>query len=189
MSWALAGRNHLKLEALRRHLIGISPRCRDLKLIIASIKDQGSLCDMARQARVILSTCGPFLRLGTPVVRACVTEGTHYCDITGELPWVRQLMDEFHEEAVQKKVHIVPSCGFDSIPADLGSWMVAQEAKKTGGARWIHVFSEVDGDVSGGTVHSLLGMYDSVSPSLIHDPALLDPPEVGFVFAQIHDTY
>merc|ERR1712137_1011747 len=104
IKWALAGRTPSKLEAVRERLTKIDPNCKDLTLIEANITDERSLDEMASQTKVILSTAGPFIKCGTPIVAACVRNSTHYCDITGEVPWIAQLIEKYHEEAVEKKI-------------------------------------------------------------------------------------
>jgi short subunit dehydrogenase-like uncharacterized protein len=71
----------------------------------------------------VISTVGPFIKYGTPLVEACIRQETHYVDTTGEYPWIKKIIDQFHEKAKENKVIIVPACGFDSIPSDIGvSW-------------------------------------------------------------------
>ena len=117
-------------------------------------------------------------RCGTPIVKACVENSTNYCDITGETPWVRQLMDRFHEEAERKNVHIVPTCGFDSIPFDLGAFMVAKEAESHGGAKWIKGFADMDGKPSGGTLHTILNLLETIPMREMGNPHIMDPLSV-----------
>jgi len=148
-----------------------------VQLIQANITDEDSLKAMASQTKVILSTAGPFMICGTPIVKACVENGTNYCDITGETPWIRQLIDRFHDDAVAKKIHIVPACGFDSIPFDIGAYMVAKEAESQGGAKWIKGFAQMKGKPSGGTLHTMLNLMEKVPSSQLGDPHMLDPFE------------
>ena len=143
-------------------------------MVHADLSDEDSLNEMARQTRVILSTAGPFMDIGTPVVKACVAQGTHYCDNTGETPWVRQMVDEFHEAAKEKSLHIVPCCGFDSVPSDMGTFMMVQEARKSGGAKWVQSHIQGNGGASGGTIASLLNVVAKVPLKTIRDPHLLD---------------
>jgi len=176
IKWALAGRTPSKLEAVRERLTKIDPNCKDLTLIEANITDERSLDEMASQTKVILSTAGPFIKCGTPIVAACVRNSTHYCDITGEVPWIAQLIEKYHEEAVEKKIHIVPACGFDSIPFDLGAFMVARAAESDGGAKWIKGYAKSNGRPSGGTLHTMLNLMETVPVKKIQDPHILDPP-------------
>ena len=115
--WAIAGRNQSKLERLRDEL-GLSVE--QLPIRCADSSDSSALLELVQDARVVVSTVGPYWMLGSPLVAACVKAETHYVDLTGETPWIREMIDQHHEEAMAKKVKIVHCCGFDSIPSDLG---------------------------------------------------------------------
>ena len=101
---------------------------------------------------MVLSTAGPFHRYGSNLVAACVKNASHYVDITGENFWVKGLIEKHHEEARNKGVRIIPSCGFDSIPSDLGSFYAIQKAA-TPIAR-VESFHSFKGDASGGTLEN-----------------------------------
>eukprot|EP00466_Bigelowiella_natans_P021115 jgi/Bigna1/91029/estExt_fgenesh1_pg.C_860039 len=122
--FALAGRNAEKLKTVLKQIKSEAP------IVIASLTNEDSLAAMCASTRVLLSTVGPFMKYGTPVVAACVQQGTDYVDTTGETPWVRELIDRFHASARGRKTFIVPMCGFDSIPSDLGAYITAAEIKK-----------------------------------------------------------
>lgn len=115
---------------------------------------QSSLDSITAQTRVMLSTAGPFALHGTPVVDAAVRTRTHYVDITGETPWVGKMIAAYHEEAAAHDVRIVPCCGFDSIPFDLGALLVVEHMKQLGKepARVLNVVMGSKGGVSGGTI-------------------------------------
>ena len=115
IKWAIAGRSADKLKTVQG---GLSP---EIEIIIADGDDDGALKAMTARAKVILSTAGPFHRYGSKLVAACVENSTHYVDITGENFWVKEMIEKHHEAAAAKGVRIIPSCGFDSIPSDLGS--------------------------------------------------------------------
>lgn len=158
LRWAIGGRNQQKLEQVRRQLTAIDPKMKDLPVVYADSFDLDSLLAMCKQADVICSTVGPYSRLGTPLVRACVQTNTDYCDLTGEAPWIRSIIDEFHDEAASRKVKIVHCCGFDSIPFDLGVWMIQQELKRQGigPASEIRCYvTRLKGGISGGTIASM----------------------------------
>ncbi|GIR10224.1 MAG: hypothetical protein CM15mP21_4860 [Hyphomicrobiales bacterium] len=97
----------------------------EIEIIIADGDDDGALKAMTARAKVILSTAGPFHRYGSKLVAACVENSTHYVDITGENFWVKEMIEKHHEAAAAKGVRIIPSCGFDSIPSDLGSFLAS----------------------------------------------------------------
>lgn len=115
LTWAIGGRNQAKLEAVRLEFADIT-----LPLIIADSFDDASLEAMTKRAKVICSTVGPFSQYGKKLAAACVNHQTHYCDLTGEELFVRHLIDHYHDTAKIQNTKIVPCCGFDSIPSDLG---------------------------------------------------------------------
>jgi short subunit dehydrogenase-like uncharacterized protein len=126
----------------------------------------------------VLSTAGPFARHGSELVAACVRHGTHYVDITGETPWVRDMIDRHHEAAARQGTRIVPGCGFDSVPSDLGAWLVAQALWRRHGERCTSVKAcfSLRGGLNGGTFASLLNMLETGRSRELADPFLLNPP-------------
>lgn len=152
LKWAMAGRNEAKLKEVRG-LIG-APEA--LPLVIADADDLASLTAMARRATAIISTAGPYQLYGSNLVAVCAAEGTDYVDLTGEPNWIHEM--GIHQEAAKKSgARIVFSCGFDSIPFDLGAWFVEEAAKAKFGAYAPRVRSRVramKGSASGGTVAS-----------------------------------
>src|SRR5690606_31000846 len=110
-SWAIGGRSGDRLEAIAERLEGKKPA-----VVVADANDRDAVYAMVARTRVIVSTAGPYARYGDHVVVACVDHETHYCDTTGESPWVRQVIDRLHDRAVERGVRLVPFCGFDSIP-------------------------------------------------------------------------
>jgi short subunit dehydrogenase-like uncharacterized protein len=118
--WAIAGRNHQKLESLRDSL-GTK-----VDILVADSQDQAAIDGIVAQTRVMLSTAGPFALYGTAIVDACVRFKTHYVDITGETPWVRELCDRHHAQAALDGTRIIPCCGFDSVPSDLGVYLLVR---------------------------------------------------------------
>jgi short subunit dehydrogenase-like uncharacterized protein len=113
-SWAIAGRDRAKLEALRDGLPG------DPGIEVADVTDPDSLLALARSTDVLATTVGPYARYGEPVVEACVEAGTDYCDITGEPAFVRSIRERFDGPAREAGIRLVSCCGFDSVPHDLG---------------------------------------------------------------------
>lgn len=173
LRWAAAGRSHDRLEGLRAAL-GAS----DLALIVADATDAKALDSLAAQASVVLSTAGPFARHGSELVAACVRHGTHYVDITGETPWVRRMIDRHHDDAAAGGTRIVPGCGFDSVPSDLGAWLVARALREDHGERCMRVKAcfSMRGGLNGGTVASMFDMLDAGEQARFDDPFLLNPP-------------
>jgi len=155
LRWALAGRNRAKLEAVRSRLARIDPSLSDLPLLHADTTDDASLKEVAASTRVVITTVGPYLLYGAPLVAACAEAGTDYVDLTGEPEFVDQMYLEHHETAVASGARIVHACGFDSIPHDLGAWFTVQEL---GSSEPITLRGVVRSNAtfSGGTFHSAI---------------------------------
>ncbi|MFE3875583.1 saccharopine dehydrogenase family protein [Kitasatospora sp. NPDC059146] len=157
--WALAGRDERRLAAVRARLTRIDPRCADLPLLVADAADHRALREVAGSARVVVSTVGPYLRHGEPLVAACADTGTDYVDLTGEPEFVDRMYLRHHERAVASGARLVHACGFDSVPHDLGVLFTVDELVRRGGpvARLsVEGFVRVGGTVSGGTFASAL---------------------------------
>jgi short subunit dehydrogenase-like uncharacterized protein len=150
LRWAIAGRNRAKLETLRTELLAVHKDCGDVGLLIADVADPPSLVEVARQTRVVLSTVGPFARYGEPVVRACVEEGAHYVDITGEPAFVDMTLERYDDMARERGVRVVSCCGFDSIPHDLGVMFTVGKLPRDVPLR-VEGFVQARGSFSGGT--------------------------------------
>ena len=151
--WAMAGRSAAKLEAVRDEM-GVS---KDIPLIVADSSDAKSLSAMASLTKVVLTTVGPYQLYGTDLVGACVANGTDYVDLCGEPPWMRDIIDGFDAQAKDSGARIVLSCGFDSIPFDMGVYFLQAEAKKRTGQPAPTVRGRVrkmKGTFSGGTAAS-----------------------------------
>ena len=183
---ALGGRSRAKLEAVRTDL-GV-----DWPLVVADSTDPEALEAMAESTRVVATTVGPYARYGLPVVAACAGAGTHYADLTGEVLFVRDSIDQSHDAAVASGARIVHACGFDSIPSDLGVLLTAEAAKADGaGPLTTTTLTLVSarGGVSGGTIDSLRGQVDVITADsakrrVVADPYSLSPdrakePELG----------
>jgi short subunit dehydrogenase-like uncharacterized protein len=159
--WAIAGRSHGKLAALG---LGVP-------IIVADALDTAAMRALAQRTTCVCTTVGPFARYGSELVAACAAAGTHYCDLTGEVPWMRRMIDAHHDRARSTGARIVHTCGFDSIPSDLGCWAAQQAfiARFGGPARKVTaVFGEQSGGLSGGTFASA---FDSAHEA-DRDPAV-----------------
>ena len=119
--WALAGRSQERLEAVRSRLVGLEPGCADLPLLHADVSDPATLDRVAQRARVVVSTVGPYLTYGEPLVAACAKAGTDYADLTGEPEFVDRMYLGYHQQAQDTGARLVHACGFDSVPHDLGT--------------------------------------------------------------------
>lgn len=171
--WAVAGRSADKLKAL-----GL-----DVPSVVVDALDASAMNEVAKRTKVICTTVGPYAKYGTEVVAACANHGTHYCDLAGEVQWMRRMIDAHHERAKETGARIVHTCGFDSIPSDLGTWAVQREFRTMYGMPAQHVtalFGESSGTVSGGTVASGMETAREGSESrdvrrLLANPYALDP--------------
>jgi len=183
LRWAVAGRSAAKLEALHAEFAAPSPG-----IVVADAGDAAALDALAAQARVVLSTAGPFARFGSELVAACVRHGTHYVDITGETPWVRQMIDRHHDAAASSGTRIVPGCGFDSVPSDLGAWLVARALweQHDEGCVGVKACFSIRGGLNGGTAASMLNALDEGVQAQIDDPFLLNPAGTVPVDAASH---
>lgn len=154
VKWAIAGRNREKLEGIREEL-GLSS---DLSILEVDSNDQGSLNAMTGSTKCVLTTVGPYQLYGSNLVESCAKNGTDYVDLTGEPGWMYEMINAHKETAQASGARIVFSCGFDSIPFDLGVYFVQQAAKDKFGKPAQHVRGRVkamNGEFSGGTIASL----------------------------------
>ena len=156
LRWALAGRNPAKLEKVRARLAQRNSSLADLPLVDADSSDDESMRSLAESTRVVITTVGPYLQHGEPLVAACAAAGTDYVDLTGEPEFVDRVYLNHHDRAVETGARIVHACGFDSIPHDLGAWFTVQEL---GSSDPITLRGVVRSNAmfSGGTFHSAMG--------------------------------
>lgn len=178
---ALAGRSREKVERVRAEL---GEGASDWEIVVADSDDYPALAKMAARSRVVLTTVGPYQRYGMPLVQACAEAGTDYADLTGETLFMRETIDRFNDTAAASGARIVHSCGFDSIPSDLGTLLLHEAAKVAGGSGELGpvtaVFGPLRGGASGGTIASMKGQIDAVrsNPDLrriMFDPYSLSP--------------
>lgn len=194
LRWAIAGRSVDKLKAVRA---GLGAGAENLPLIVADADDDAALKALCADTRVVASTVGPYALYGSKLVRACAEAGTDYCDLSGEVPWIARMIAAHEDSARTTGARIVHSCGFDSIPSDLGTWFLQQRARERLGAPCARVKLRVRnarGGISGGTAASLMNVMreagDPVVRCLMSDPYSITPggsrgrprqPEVRFV--------
>lgn len=156
LNWAAAARSTAKLDALKADLGAAG---KNLPTIVADAADEASLKAMCKQARVVVSTVGPYALYGEPLVKVCVETGTDYCDLTGEVQWVYKMIQKYEDQAKQSGARIVHCSGFDSIPSDLGVHFLQQQAQARFGQpcnKVKMVVWKLKGGASGGTIASLL---------------------------------
>lgn len=172
LTWALAGRSQDKLEAVRK-----ASGAQQAGIVVAEAHDAAAMDALARNAKVVLSTAGPFALYGSELVAACVRHGTHYVDITGETPWVKGLIDQHHVAAQRKGARIIPFCGFDSIPSDLSAHLANHAMQQRYGEECVQtkVAFSIRGGFNGGTLASLFNMLASGQSDAMADLFLLNP--------------
>jgi short subunit dehydrogenase-like uncharacterized protein len=182
VKWAIAGRSESKLFTLRDSL---GAAASTLPVIVADAHSATTLTALCQQTSVVLSTVGPYALYGEPLVKACAETGTDYCDLTGEVHWIKRMIDRYESLAQQTGARIVPCCGYDSIPSDLGVYFLQQQAK----ARFGHYCSNVTmrvkaakGGASGGTIASVLNLVKEASADAslrkdLTNPYIICPPD------------
>jgi short subunit dehydrogenase-like uncharacterized protein len=179
-NWGAAGRDPAKLEATLAE-VGAEPAA----TIAADVGDPASLAAMAARAKVVLNLVGPYTTRGRPVIEACVDAGTHYVDLTGEIPFVRGIVADFDVAAAEAEVKVVQVCGFEALPPDLAVQLAAETARE----RWDAELEQVDvtiaitgqppgmprpsDAISGGTFQSMAEAVGCDDPSTLTDPAAL----------------
>jgi short subunit dehydrogenase-like uncharacterized protein len=174
---ALSGRSRDKLESLRAKLAV------DWPVIVADAADEASMQELAESTKAVATTVGPYAKHGMPLVRACAEAGTSYADLTGEVLFVRDSHSEVHKLAQETGARIVHATGFDSVPSDLGVWLLHQQATADGEGTLedtVLLVVSMRGGVSGGTIDSLRTMIDEVKAdkelrSVMADPHNLSP--------------
>ena len=147
--WAIAGRSQAKLDAL-----GL-----DVPSLIVDTLDRKAVDATVKRTKVVCTTVGPYAKYGSELLAACAAAGTHYCDLTGEPQWMRRMIDQHHEGAKASGARIVHTCGFDSIPSDLGTFAAQHEFHRRFGrhaSKVTALFGEMSGGLSGGTIASAL---------------------------------
>lgn len=181
--WAIAGRNREKLERLRKRLDEEFGGLDDLEILIGDSFDRESLDAIAKRTKVVCSTVGPYAKYGRDLVAACVEQGTDYCDLTGEVQFIREMIDEHHVSADESGVRIVCGCGFDSIPSDLGNLVIQDFALRRHGrpCQRVKMFvTGASGGMSGGTLASLSETLEQAAKDkelrrMLADPYALNP--------------
>ena len=178
LSLALGGRDPERLDSLAADLARRNEEWSDIPIVIGDATDPESLRDLAESTDVVCTTVGPYTTYGSPLVEACVDAGTDYCDLTGEVNWIRETVDRFHDAAVGAETRIVHSCGFDSVPADLGTMLVQSFAVETFDApcETVRIYLEDgSGGVSGGTLASSAELFEAASNDPVARQALRNP--------------
>jgi short subunit dehydrogenase-like uncharacterized protein len=178
--WALAGRDQGKLEALRKRLAAINPACAELPLLHADVTAPETLEAVAAATRVVITTVGPYIHYGEPLVAACATAGTDYVDLTGEPEFVDLMYIRHHDQAKASGARIVHACGFDSVPHDLGAFFTVRQLPEDVPIR-VEGFVRAKGSASGGTAHSLITALSRGRQTLqaARNRRQVEPPPAG----------
>ena len=185
LRWAIAGRSETKLADVKRSLGAAG---QSLTAIVADAASESQLRALCAQARVVVSTVGPYALYGEPLVKVCAQSGTDYCDLTGEIQWIKKMIEKYGQVAQQTGARIVHCCGFDSVPSDMGVWFLQQHAVRQFSAPATRVkmrIKTLKGGASGGTVASMINVIQEAAadPSLrkaLTDPYALCPKDHGF---------
>jgi short subunit dehydrogenase-like uncharacterized protein len=184
LRWAMAGRNERKLAEVRAEIgreAGIAAEA--LPLVVGDSHDEAFVDALARRTKVVCTTVGPYASYGSELVAACAQNGTHYCDLTGEVQWMRRMIDAHHEQAKASGARIVHTAGFDCIPSDLGVYFLQREMRRRHGVTASRIACRVggfSGAASGGTIASMLQMMEEAEKDLsirrlMADPYALNP--------------
>ncbi|RLN91295.1 hypothetical protein BBJ28_00018275 [Nothophytophthora sp. Chile5] len=171
IKWALAGRSADKLARVKQQLKEKLPQVDGalidaIPVVVADSRDEASLLAMVRQTKVVMSLVGPYGLNGELLIKVCAENGVHYCDLTGEMLWVHEMVRKYQEVAVSTGAMLVNSCGVDSAPSDLVAYLIAARLRKTRGkhvktGKVDFLITDFAGSVSGGTIASVFQMVDN----------------------------
>jgi short subunit dehydrogenase-like uncharacterized protein len=165
--WAVAGRSEAKLKRLVDELKPLNADRLQPEIEIAQL-EKDDLVILAKKTKVLITTVGPYHKYGTVVVEACAETGTHYLDVTGEIPWVYDMVKKYHDTAKKNGAIMIPQNGVESAPTDLMCWMLVsfiREKLNVGTAEVIHTAHKFRASASGGTFATALSLFDSYSLS------------------------
>ena len=170
-TWAIAGRNEDKIKKVIETLAVKNDQIKKINFFIADSFNDKSLDNLSKSAKLVISTVGPYIKYGKNLVSHCAHNGTHYCDLTGEVPFIKESIDAYDKVAKKNECKIIHSCGFDSIPSDLGVLFLQSEAKKKYDRFCSHIKYYVratKGGFSGGTIASMIAIsnYIKSKPNL-----------------------
>ncbi|KAL8943516.1 MAG: hypothetical protein Q9216_001051 [Gyalolechia sp. 2 TL-2023] len=167
LRWAVSGRSHERLSAVVEEIKSYNPdRIQPAVEVVTLTLDD--LRSLAQKSRLILNTVGPYFRYSSPVVQACAETGTHYLDVTGELPWVYEMVQKYHDVAKVNNAIIIPEIGLESAPSDLLAWSLAtliQEKFSLGTKEVVASVHDMHSQPSGGTLATVVGILDHYSLS------------------------
>ncbi|MCV2885089.1 saccharopine dehydrogenase NADP-binding domain-containing protein [Aestuariibacter sp. AA17] len=189
ITWAIAGRSEKKLKSvLEKHNAATS----DIPIILCDAQNDSQIQAMCEQAEIIISTVGPYAIYGEPIVRICAARGVHYLDLTGEPQFIEKMLSRYEDVAKTTGAHILHTCGFDSLPSDLGVYYLQQLAKTKYNVPCEHIkmrVKRIKGSFSGGTAASMMNIikearYNPHVRRVMTDPYSLCPKQHGFTTRQ-----
>ncbi|HEY6878370.1 MAG TPA: saccharopine dehydrogenase NADP-binding domain-containing protein [Polyangiales bacterium] len=189
--WAIAGRNREKLLALRDQLTQLNPACAQVPIVVAQSDDKASLAAMAKNARVVITTVGPFAHYGEPLFAVCAEHGTDYIDSTGEFSFVRNMRARYGQLANESGAIMVSCCGMDSIPTDLGLYYTMKQLAAAGqgdGPTTVEGLFAMRMRPSGGTWNSMLSVFGDLGqvPAYVPPPPARDGRKIARVEGKLH---
>ncbi|MDA9357197.1 saccharopine dehydrogenase NADP-binding domain-containing protein [Flavobacteriaceae bacterium] len=157
LRWAMGGRNKVKLKKIREKIADNT-----IPILIADSNNMVSLNELTKSTKVVCTTVGPYAKYGSKLVESCIENNSHYCDLAGEVQWMHEIINKHHESAKKNKVKIVHTCGFDSIPSDMGVYFINKELNKNNqNAKSIDMrVAGIKGGISGGTYASLSNVIE-----------------------------
>lgn len=167
LKWAIAGRNSKKLADVAEELKKLNPDRLQPSIEICELK-KNELDALVKKTRLVITTIGPYMKYGEPVIEACANNGTHYLDCTGEVPWLRDMIEKYDEIAKKNGTIMIPECGLDSVPADLLTYILSRYIRSSIFASTasvtlsLHAFKS---GISGGTATTILDLFDHYSLS------------------------
>ncbi|KAI9726607.1 MAG: hypothetical protein M1828_000974 [Chrysothrix sp. TS-e1954] len=167
IKWAIAGRSQSKLETVADELKRINPNRSPPTVEVAQLND-AELTALAKKTKLLITTVGPYHIYGTPVLEACAKNGTHYLDVTGEVPWTLEMVNKYNDTAKASGAIIIPQCGLESVPADMMTFAVAMQLRRNNltAKEMLYTVHAIKGGLSGGTQATVLGLFDNYS--LLH---------------------
>ncbi|KAL8682267.1 MAG: hypothetical protein Q9224_001521 [Gallowayella concinna] len=167
LKWAVSGRSHERLSTIVEELKSYQSDRSQPSIEVATLSLDDLTC-LAQKTRIIINTVGPYYKYSSPVVQACAENGTHYLDVTGETPWVYEMIQKYHDTAKASGAIIIPEIGLESAPSDLLAWSLAtliREKLSVGTKEVIASIHKIDSQPSGGSLATATGILDHYSLS------------------------
>ncbi|EAW14543.1 uncharacterized protein ACLA_075830 [Aspergillus clavatus NRRL 1] len=166
LKWALAGRSVQKIETAAKELRAINPDRTEPDIVVVQL-NRKELDPLMQRTKIVINCVGPYHLYSTPVVESCANNGTHYVDATGETPWVKHIIEKYHETAKSNGAVIIPSVGMESAPADILAWSLVKRVRGDLSSDTKEVISAIDeiksSGPSGGTLDTVLTTLDTLT--------------------------